>query len=520
MGSDDKDKFGGIILPSRSLSFNADDYPEVINDTSLPPHFLEKERLLQERVIGQSRAVRKIVRAFRNLEAGLTGKRPQCILCAGPSGVGKTYLPKQGALVLIGPTVDGIDPYVLIECAKMKEGHEISYLTGAPPGYVGYNAPSPLEKVGKYANLSKQEAEKYLTDQLEEVNAWLHRHKAKIQRLAEKDYPEKETILYEEVNIMLRKVRKELDDGMKPFLRPSPCVVIFDEIDRASTALQEVLFNALEEGYLSLNNGKIVDFSSSLIVFTTNIGTAVVMSEHFEKNKIGFDLSSHGSDSFERTDKEIYHSTIREIEDPKKENFYQPLLGRIGGRRNIVVFQPLRYEHYRQILRLMLQEEVFGVLANNGSGKGYIYVASTPQLEDFLVYKGVDVIYGARPLRSVIDKYVNDALAIRILNQGILSGDMVLLDVEFARPEGTSFKERGDARIVVRRMERPAGGEYYPFGSIPMKKPKVDIAAMDDFIKKFFDKYPKKQPLGKVFVPNSDTPGGDHPSPKKDPSKN
>lgn len=519
MESNDKDKFGGIILPSRSLSLNTDDYPQVINDTSLPPHFLEKERLLQERVIGQSRAVRKMVRAFRNLEAGLTGKRPQCILCAGPSGVGKTYLPKQGALVFIGPTVDGIDPYVLIECAKMKEGHEISYLTGAPPGYVGYNAPSPLEKVGKYSNLSRQEAEKYLADQMEQTVAWLHRYKAKIQRLAEKDYPEQETMLYEEVNIMLRKVRKELEDGMKPFLKPSPCVVIFDEIDRASTALQEVLFNALEEGYISLNNGKIVDFSTSLIVFTTNIGTAVIMSEHFEKNKIGFDLASHNSDSYERTDREIYHSTIREIEDSKKENFYQPLLGRIGGRRNIVVFQPLRYEHYRQILRLMLQEEVFGILANNNSGKGYVYVASTPQLEDFLVYKGVDIIYGARPLRSVIDKYVNDALAIRILNQGILSGDMVLLDVEFARPEGASFKEKGDAQIVVRRMERPAGGEYYPFGSIPIKKPKVDIAAMDDFIKKFFDKYPKKHISEKIGSLGGKKPEEDIP-PKKDPSKN
>ena len=85
-----------------------------------------------------------------------------------------------------------------------------------------------------------------------------------------------------------------------------------------------------------------------------------------------------------------------------------------------------------------------------------MHISYTPLLEAFLIQEGVSPRYGARALRSVVERYIKTELAVRILNGDIRPQDIVLFDVEFERPQEEDSKRRG-AKIVVRRSERPEG---------------------------------------------------------------
>lgn len=162
------------------------------------------------------------------------------------------------------------------------------------------------------------------------------------------------------------------------------------------------------------------------------------------------------------------------------------------------------------MLRLMLKKEVHNKISKIDSERGYISLSTTPQLEDFLVEKGIDPRYGARTLKPLIEKYIKEEIAVRILNQGILSGDMVLLDIEFANPKGETFKEKGEAHIVIRRADRPAGGDFNPFNVKKEGKPMHVGKELDDFLQSLFDSY-------KHLV--SSAPGTGYKPKKKKPSE-
>lgn len=134
-----------ILAPS----VNPADYPFVIENDELPPYLIERERRLNERIIGQEKAVRKVLRAFTVDEAGLSSSEGPvlALLLLGPSGVGKTELAIQLPNIWVDSMHPKPCPLILISCANLKERHAILSIIGAPKSYVGYDDPSPLEAI-------------------------------------------------------------------------------------------------------------------------------------------------------------------------------------------------------------------------------------------------------------------------------------------------------------------------------------------------------------------------------------
>ena len=118
----------------------------------------------------------------------------------------------------------------------------------------------------------------------------------------------------------------------------------------------------------------------------------------------------------------------------------------------------------------MINEQINELLARDPEKA--MYVSYTPRLETFLIQEGVSPRYGARALRSQVERYIKTELAVRILNGDIRPRDLVLLDIEFERPEEEDPKKKG-AKIVVRRSERPDGivvSPIEPRRNIPGKR--------------------------------------------------
>ncbi|PIR69680.1 MAG: hypothetical protein COU47_01135 [Candidatus Niyogibacteria bacterium CG10_big_fil_rev_8_21_14_0_10_46_36] len=470
--TDKKGEKAIIALPPDVL--RVEDYSHVIERGALPPDLQERETYLNSVVIGQERAINKVLRALTIYEAGLNSKEAPVtsLIFGGPPGVGKTELALQIAAMWNCPAI-------LIACGDLGERHEASFLKGAPPGYVGYDEESPLERIIS----GDKDAETLYKSMI----AWMKKNKKTMEALISKLSPERGAEASEEMEHKLDEISERIET-----ITPR-AVVIYDEIEKADHAIQRACLQPLDKGYMTLMNGMKIPFQGVCTIFTTNVGTEEVIGDLIDERHIGFSLPATGAraeqDEEALRDYQIYQSVIRKIEDTQDRKFYPEFLSRIGGRRSIVVFRLLNYEQWRQVMRLMLKKEVYSKISDaKVNSSGYVDISCTPQLEDFIVHEGISPRYGARNLKPLIQKYVSEEISVRVLNQGILSGDQILLDVEFKNPHGETYKEKGDAHIVVRRTERPAGGGFCPFKKRETKN--IDVTKeLDDFLQELFDKY-------------------------------
>jgi ATP-dependent Clp protease ATP-binding subunit ClpC len=296
---------------------------------------LRMESELHRRVIGQDEAIRAVSRAVRRSRAGLKNPRRPVgsFIFLGPTGVGKTELAKALSEFLFGTE----DSLIRIDMSEYMEKFSVSRLTGAPPGYVGYEDSSHLTE----------------------------------------------------------KVRRH------PY-----SVILFDEIEKAHSEVFNLLLQILEDGHLTDNTGKLVDFKNAVVIMTSNLGARQIGTSA----TLGFSKEEEGRMPYDK----MKETVLSEL----KRTFNPELLNRID---EVIVFHPLDREHLTKIVDLMISriqeqlEEKSLSLYLEDDAKG------------FLIREGYDPTYGARPLRRAIERYIEDPLAEEVLKGKFAEGGTILV---------------------------------------------------------------------------------------------
>ncbi|MFO7320406.1 MAG: AAA family ATPase [Chloroflexota bacterium] len=182
-------------------------------------------------------------------------------------------------------------------------------------------------------------------------------------------------------------------------------VVLFDEIEKAHPDVWNALLQILEDGRLTDGQGRTVDFSNTVIIMTSNLGT--------EFARRG------GALGFIQTNDEQAIADHQKIEKAMRETFRPEFLNRID---EIIIFSPLSLEEVEQIVDLQMHE-----IANRLSEAG-VAVHLTEAARRWLANKGYDPQFGARPLRRALQRYVENALSQQLLRGDLRQGDLVVID--------------------------------------------------------------------------------------------
>jgi len=280
------------------------------------------EEELHRRIIAQDESVKAVSKSIRRSRAGLNNsKRPiGSFFFLGPTGVGKTELAK----ALAGFLFNDENALIKIDMSEYMERFNVSKLTGAPPGYVGY----------------------------------------------------------EEGGMLTEKVRK------KPY-----SVILFDEIEKAHPDIFNILLQVLDEGVLTDNYGRKVDFRNAVIIMTSNVGARIIEKATplgFQKNAIG----------------EVYDNMKDNVLTELRKTFNPEFLNRVD---EIVVFHPLEKSHLLSIIDLLVQETNKQLLDQD------LFIEVSEEVKEWILNKFYKPAYGARPMRRAIQKVIEDPLSEEIL---------------------------------------------------------------------------------------------------------
>jgi ATP-dependent Clp protease ATP-binding subunit ClpB len=294
-----------------------------------------------------------------------------------------------GALLFLGPTGSGKtrvaecaaeslfgDPTALIkvDCAEFQHAHDIAKLIGSPPGYVGHRETAPL-----------------LT-------------------------------------------QENLDRHHRPGLKLS--LVVFDEIEKASDALWQLLLGILDRATLKLGDNRSVDFSRTLVTMTSNLG-AHEMSEIIS-GRLGF---APPRDRSATDDDQVRQQLHRAGVDAARRRFSPEFMNRID---KIVVFAPLGEQELRKILDLELNAVQDRLLGRKGPR--FLFECTGPA-KDHLLAEGTDARYGARHLKRTIERRVVLPLSTLVASQQVREGDLVEVSLDPANGE-LVFSRRATGRPV------------------------------------------------------------------------
>jgi ATP-dependent Clp protease ATP-binding subunit ClpC len=187
------------------------------------------------------------------------------------------------------------------------------------------------------------------------------------------------------------------------------CVVLFDEIEKAHPDVAQLLLQVLEDGRLTDSLGRTVDFRNTIIIMTSNVGAQILQ----KTTALGFGASDTDESSFERIKEKI-------LEESKRV-FKPEFLNRIG---EMVVFRSLNHDHLLKIVGLML-DEVSKRLHDHE-----ITFDVSEAAREFLIEKGFDEKYGARPLKRSVEHNLEDPLAEAILRGSVKKGEPIQVTVE------------------------------------------------------------------------------------------
>ncbi len=221
---------------------------------------------------------------------------------------------------------------------------------------------------------------------------------------------------YEEGGQLTEAVRR------KPF-----AVVLFDEVEKAHPDVFNALLQILEDGRLTDAQGRTVDFKNTVLIMTSNLGTA-----DLRKVSVGFAKS---------TEAVTYERMKTKVNEALKAHFRPEFLNRID---EVVVFHELSKTEVVEIVDLMIQR-----VTNQLELQG-LSLALTPSAKQLLAEKGYDPQLGARPLRRAIQQMIEDPLSERILWKEFRSGETIVVDVETITPEvAAAFDVKGAPPLVV-----------------------------------------------------------------------
>ena len=209
-------------------------------------------------------------------------------------------------------------------------------------------------------------------------------------------------------------------------------VVLFDEVEKAHADVFNILLQILEDGRLTDGHGRAVDFRNTVVIMTSNLGTA-----EFQRPAVGFMPAERQT----KSERGRLRSTV---EKALKEAFRPELLNRID---ETIIFEPLTEEDLKQVIELLIND-VRKRLDERGVG-----LELTEAAKEALVKEGFDPVFGARPLRRTVQRRVENPLSKRILAGEFGEGDTVLVDIE-----GEEYVfSREQAKVAAKAAAKAAG---------------------------------------------------------------
>ena len=228
---------------------------------------------------------------------------------------------------------------------------------------------------------------------------------------------------YEEGGELTEKVRR------KPF-----SVVLFDEIEKAHPDIFNTLLQVLDDGHLTDGQGRKVDFKNTIIILTTNLGTRDIA----KAANTGFNLGTNTESSYQRMKEQVSAEL--------KQQFRPEFLNRLD---DIIVFKQLTEPQVRQIVDLDVKQ------LNDRLFDRHMSLELTDAAKDLLAQKGFDPLLGARPLRRVIQRDIEDAISEKILMGDLEDGQRVKVDAEGEGILG-EFTFTGEAFEEPNQKDNPA----------------------------------------------------------------
>jgi ATP-dependent Clp protease ATP-binding subunit ClpB len=262
---------------------------------------------------------------------------------------------------------------VKIDCAEFQYGHEIAKLVGSPPGYLGHRETHPM--------ITQEVLEQHYTE----------------------------------------KVKLSL--------------VLFDEIEKASDALWQLLLGILDKATLTLGDNQRVDFSRSLIFLTSNLGSQEMTK--LMSGGLGYTGGPHEEDA--ALDQKIYRTAL----DAAQRKFSPEFMNRMD---KVIVFRTLKRVHLEKILDIEL-EHVQQRIMSSAVTRQFVF-SCTPGARDFLLQEGTDSRYGARHLKRSIERHVVFPLSNLLATEQLELGDLVTIDYDPETSKLTFVKESQGALVL------------------------------------------------------------------------
>jgi ATP-dependent Clp protease ATP-binding subunit ClpC len=211
---------------------------------------------------------------------------------------------------------------------------------------------------------------------------------------------------YEDSGTLTKAVRR------KPY-----SVILLDEIEKAHPDVFNILLQVLDEGHLTDNYGRVIDFKNTVVIMTSNVGAKDIM----KNRQLGFS-SVDPAQNFDRL--------ADKVKEELQHAFNPEFLNRLD---DVIVFHPLSKEHIAQIVAILLKD------VQSRLGDEELTLRLTEAAVDFLVTHGYDVSYGARPLKRAIQRWIEDPLSEKILLAEFSRGDEIEVDVS---GDGTKLEFR------------------------------------------------------------------------------
>jgi ATP-dependent Clp protease ATP-binding subunit ClpB len=333
---------------------------------------------LRAKIVGQEEGVQALVDLYQ-------------VFCAGLNSPGRPV----GNLLFLGPTGSGktriveaaaeilfqdARAVIKVDCAEFQHSHEIAKLIGSPPGYLGHRETHPL--------ITQEELSKSHTEKLK-----------------------------------------------LSFL-------LFDEIEKASDALWQLLLGMLDKATLTLGDNRRVDLSQTVIFLTSNLGGGEIT--ELMNGGMGFvqpkDIPAAGLDQ----------KVERTAVEAARRKFSPEFMNRLD---KVVCFHPLRREQLQEVLDIELAQVQQRVLE---TAKGQFLFRVTGSGKEFLLQEGTDQRYGARHLKRAIERHVVYPLANLLATEQIHLGDLVCIDWDRDQDRLTFIREGENLAMPARRLEPAA----------------------------------------------------------------
>ena len=376
----------------------------LVLDPSRTGHEAEElDATLRRLIVGQDEAIEQIVNIY---QMHLTGMNPPGRPIGNFLFLGPTG---SGKTRIVEATAEALvrnpKAVIKIDCAEFQHSHEIAKLIGSPPGYLGHRETHPL--------LSQEALNQFHTDTM------------KIS------------------------------------------FVLFDEIEKSSDALWNLLLGILDKATLTLGDNRRVDFSRALIFMTSNLGAHEMAQLSFHKMGFGRHCPAAVPPA---SDEKLAAKVTRTGLEAARRKFTPEFLNRLD---KVVVFKPLGEEQLRRILDLELNQVQRRIFAAH-SDRPFV-ITATDAAKQLLLAEGTDVKYGARHLKRAIERLLVQPLANLIATNQVRAGDWVKVDlvdgqIRFSR-EAEGLPAHAMAELVDESVVLPLAALASATSADPVRSP-------------------------------------------------